>query len=361
VQGNRARSHSGDGSERRQLVQIGAGLWGGTWLNVVEASSDWALAAVVDIDDASLAAAAASHGLPESRCFTSIEDAVAARPADAALVVVPPEYHAPVALDALEAGLDCLIEKPFTTTIPEARAVESRASALGRTVMVSQNYRFKRAAQTVRGAIHQGSIGEIGQVFGRFMKAPPFTGFRTQMEEPLLVDMAIHHFDFIRGIFGLEPARVWARSFNPPWTIFEGNASAAAVFTTESGAVVTYNGTWVNRGAPTTWDGSWTVHGTRGGLEWADNRIMLWPETVFDTVFQPGMLERGDTMDVPPVHLEFEDRAGSLHEFARALDERREPDTSARDNLRSLALVLGAVESARTGREIDLDAFRGEA
>ena len=43
------------------------------------------------------------------------------------------------------------------------------------------------------------------------------------------------------------------------------------------------------------------------------------------------------------------DRAGVLHEFRSAIRERREPEASARDNVRTIALVAAAAESARSG------------
>jgi hypothetical protein len=43
------------------------------------------------------------------------------------------------------------------------------------------------------------------------------------------------------------------------------------------------------------------------------------------------------------------DRAGTLTEFAHAVREGREPETSGRDNLRTLEFTLGAIDSASRG------------
>ena len=51
-----------------------------------------------------------------------------------------------------------------------------------------------------------------------------------------------------------------------------------------------------------------------------------------------------------------EKRHPVLHEFVSALEEDREPECSAADNLKSMAMVFGAVASARQGGvEIDLE------
>ena len=71
--------------------------------------------------------------------------------------------------------------------------------------------------------MEKGFVGEIGSVFINFQKAPHFTGFRTEMFEPLIQDMSIHHFDQIRGILGLNPVRIKAHSWNTSWSWFKGD------------------------------------------------------------------------------------------------------------------------------------------
>jgi len=315
------------------------------------------LAAVVDLNEETLHAACDAIDLPSDRRFTALDAALAAVEADTALVVVPPEVHVPVAIQCLEAGLDCLIEKPFAPSVEEAEEVVRRAEELGRTVMVTQSFRFKRGPQTVRRLVEEGAVGDIEVVEARFAKAPPFTGFRAEMDEPLIVDMAIHHFDFLRGILGLEPARVRARSFNPSWSWFRGNAAAFAEFETDAGAQVTYSGSWVSRSPETSWDASWEIQGTEGSITWAHNRVEYRPENFGLTVYRKSMLERGDgVMDVPLDALPAEEREGTLLEFITAREEQRRPQADGADNLRSLGLVYGAVESTRTGEWVELPA-----
>jgi predicted dehydrogenase len=128
---------------------------------------------------------------------------------------------------------------------------------------------------------------------------------------------------------------------------------------TDEGAEVVYTGSWASHGKHTTWDGAWDIQGDRGGLLWAENRVEIRFASLFDTVFMPGAFEREGIMEVELDELEFEERAGTLTEFAAAIREDRPAETHARDNLKSLALVLAAVESAKCGgKEIELEAFR---
>lgn len=337
-------------SDPRSFILVGLGWWGEGWARELAAAPGSELVAIVDPDRLALESVGGAVGVPPECRFTDLNKALKTHRADAALIVVPPALHAPVAIDCLRAGLDVLLEKPFAPTLEEARPVVALAEQLGRTLMISQTFRFRRGPRTVQQLISDGRIGKVEQVFGTFQKASPFEGFRTEMEEPLIIDMAIHHFDFVRGVFGLEPTRVRARSFNPSWSRFRGNASALVEFETSDGAVVSWTGSYASRGPLTTWDGAWDIHGTRGSVRWAENEVTFRPTEFADTIYQPGGIEKSeDVMSMSLIDMPREERAAVLDEFVGALDAGREPVPSGRDNLGSIALVLAAAESARRG------------
>lgn len=340
-------------------MQFGAGAWGSSWADVVQAHPGCNLVAVVDLVHAAAERTGTRVGLPPARVFGSLAEALRnGVEADVALVVVPPPAHTQIALEALAAGLHCLIEKPLALTIADAQSITEAAKRSGRIAMVSQNYRFKRAPRTVRRLIAEGVVGRVEHVQIDFHKDPPFEGFRLEMDEPLIMDMAVHHLDQIRGIAGLEPVRLVARSWNPSWSRFRGNACCVIELETVTGAHIVYTGSWVSRAHETTWDGDWELQGPRGSMRWAHNRIEVRYASPFDTVFMAGALERGGVMHVELDRLAHEERAGVLDELAGAIEETRDPETNARDNLRSLALVLGAITSASGGgREIELDSL----
>jgi predicted dehydrogenase len=226
-------------------------------------------------------------------------------------------------------------------------------------VMVSQNYRFKRGPQTVKKILQSGLIGEVGSVFVNFQKAPRFSGFRLEMVEPLITDMAIHHFDQMRGIIGLEPIRITARSWNPKWSWFSGNAVSSVLVEMSNQATVAYTGSWVSQGWETTWDGDWRIQGDGGEIHWANNEVVIRPTDLFKTVFMKGAVERNGTLQVHLVPMEVEERWAVLAEFAASILENREPETNAVDNLKSMAMVLGALQSVKTGRPTLIDDILG--
>ena len=341
--------------EKIRVIQIGTGNWGFSWIEKVMQSPFAELAAVVDANPDMLKIVAERYGLDEKICFQSLEQAVSRVQADAALVIVPPALHKEVAVAALESGLHCLVEKPLAETMRDAVEIVEAAKKNGKKLMVSQNYRFKRAPQTVKTLIEKQYAGKIGSVFVNFQKAPQFTGFRTKMPEPLIEDMSVHHFDQIRGILNLNPVRIRAHSWNTPWSWFEGNPVAAVLFEMDNGAVVSYNGNWVSRGWETTWDGEWRIQGSEGEILWKNNQVILHPADLFVSVFQDGAVEKeGDLyFDLKP--MKQEERLASIAEFAAAILEDREPETSGADNLYSLAMVIGAKYAARTGEVVEVE------
>jgi predicted dehydrogenase len=284
--------------------------------------------------------------------FNKLEKALGKVTCDAALIVVPPNIHEEVAVRAIQNGLHCIVEKPISDTIQGAKTMVAAAERAGVKLMVSQNYRYRRAPQTVKKLVKSGVIGEIGSVFINFQKAPLFSGFRTEMDEPLLVDMSVHHFDQIRCLLDLEPVRVTAQSWNPKWSWFKGNPTAVVIFETRTGATVVYTGSWVSRGWQTTWDGDWHIQGREGEIHWADNTVEVLPCTI--TPYFPGAREMQGAMVFDLVELKSEDRWASLAEFTDSITADREPLPSGRDNIKTLAMVLGALEACRTKKPVDL-------
>jgi predicted dehydrogenase len=171
------------------------------------------------------------------------------------------------------------------------------------------------------------------------------------MEHPLILDMAVHHFDLIRYITGLEARAVAAHTWNPPWSQFAGDASAVCLFTMENGARAVYTASWHPRGQLTDWNCLWRIECSGGYLTVDRDVVRVWEG---DDVHRPGTA--GEEEVVPLVSLERSEQAAVLTGFAEALRTGRPAPTTARDNLRSMEMVFAAVEAAETGTGVTLPA-----
>jgi predicted dehydrogenase len=328
-----------EGTRMLRLIQVGVGGFGESWTDVVEKSKYAKAEAYVDINEEALKMASKAHKMPKKRCFTSLDIALEKVEADAVLAVVPPAVHAEVAIKALKAGLHALTEKPIADTIENAKKVVTEAEKRNLKLMVSQNYRFRKGPRTIRKLLETEKVGKPSYAVINFHKAPRFIGFRLKMEHPLLVDMSIHHFDMIRYIFNADAESLYCRTWRPSWSWFEGDPSASAIIKMENGLQLTYFGSWVSLGWETTWDGDWRIECSNGGIHWDEN---VWvslgePRTIYEESMVP---------------MPFEGRDYSLYEFAEAIKQNRQPETNGRDNLKSLAMVIAALDSAKRNREV---------
>jgi len=327
-----------------RLIQVGVGGFGRSWTDIVESSEFWKAVAYVDISEEALKEAAAAHEMPKDRCFKDLKSALASIEADAVLIVVPPKVHMKIALQSLKAGLHVLIEKPLADTMEHAKRIVSEADKRDLKLMVSQNYRFRRGARTVRRLIETEKVGKPSYAIVNFHKAPRFRGFRLKMDHPLLIDMAIHHFDTMRYIFNSNPSSIYCETWRPEWSWFKGDPTVAVMIKMENGIYLTYVGSWVSLGWETTWDGDWRIECSEGGIHW-DEKVKF---KLKDSVNE--MTERF-------VPMPFEDRAYSLYEFAEAIRKNREPETSGKDNLKSLAMIFASLDSAKSGKPILINKY----
>ena len=334
-----------------RMIQVGMGGWGRNWTkNIVSENKDVELVACVDISPEMLALAQAELSLPASHCFTSLDDTLTQIDCDAVLVTAALAGHVPSALMALEAGKHVLLEKPFASTLAEAQRVVETADRSKRILMISQNYRYYPAVQAVKELVREGELGPVGSVALDFRydanKAPyDPKGSHYNLWQPLLVDMAIHHFDLMRYVLGQNALSVTCQTWNPAWSNFREDAEGAAIITFDGGTVVSYRGSWVSPGPRTSWAGEWHMACEGGEVVWSSRDNVL-PDSV---TLRPSE-KRTRHLKLPDYP--DKDRHGSLRAFVEAVTTGQQPESSGRDNLKTLALMLSAVESAQSGKPI---------
>ena len=333
-----------------RLIHVGMGGWGRDWMRMTRVSPDVDTVAYVD-PAASALAATEALGVPPERLFTSFDDALDATRPEAALITTRVERHADVALLAIAAGLDVLLEKPFAPSLDEAVRVVQAGDAAGRIVLVSQNYRHHPAPRVAARMIATGEVGTVGMVEVDFrrpgIRRLDYAQQHAAMTQPLLMDMAIHHFDLLRFILGREIAWIDCEGATPAWSIYRDPPTAYATIGVDGGTLVSYRGSWLSRGTATTWGGDWRLEAEAGEIAFTSRGDRV-PDRLR---FRP---TGGRAKVVPLPEMSALDRAGTLAEFAVAVRDRVEPPTSGRDNLRTLAASLAAVRSVRDGRRVDL-------
>ncbi|HEX6289772.1 MAG TPA: Gfo/Idh/MocA family oxidoreductase [Herpetosiphonaceae bacterium] len=323
--------------------------WGITWAPIIREAADATLVACVDSNPETLAAAQSHLDLPTTRCFSTLETALAAVPADAVLITASIGAHASLALTALAAGMHVLLEKPFAATLADAERVVAAAADAGRILMISQNYRFQPAPRTVAALIRGNILGSVGNITIDFRQNAatllPQEHALYRMPQPLLAEIGVHHFDLLRMVLGDEAAHITCQAWNPPWSTLAGPAAATATITCAGGTIANYRGSWASHALPTPWAGIWRMECTGGEIVWTSRNGS---NTNADLVIVRQRGQPARRVVLPKLRLR--GRAACLAAFTSAIRTGQPPECSGRDNLGTIALMQSAISAATSGQ-----------
>ncbi len=289
-----------------------------------------------------------------AECFTDLTQAIKTTGANVVFDITIPDSHKDVTLTALSLGCSVFGEKPMASSLEDARSMTAKAHALGLQYSVMQNRRYLKQIRAYRKLISQ-RLGNVGIVNADFYIGAHFGGFRDAMESPLVLDMAIHTFDMARFISGGDPVSVYCQEFIPSWSWYKGACSATCVFKMANGAIFTYRGSWSAEGAHTSWESDWRVAGDHGTAIWNGKDVPY-----ADIVVPPPAGEKQpfnnqfERVEAVVDWVGREGHNGCIDEMFAALAEKRPAETDCGDNLKSVQMVFGALESSRTGKVVSL-------
>ncbi|GAC1466696.1 MAG: Gfo/Idh/MocA family oxidoreductase [Chloroflexota bacterium] len=335
--------------EKRRALLVGAGHWGRTWGKLLHTRNDIDIVAWVDVRDGAAVQAAHELRLEETYTDANLDRAIDRVRPDFVVNVTLPRAHAEVAIQAMDAGLPVLCEKPMADTMENARAMISASERAGKLLMISQQRRYDARLAAMRQLIDN-HTGPLGILNSDFYLAHPSTALHDPMPSPLILDMAIHTFDAARFVSAADPIAVYCEDFAVPWNWYRGKASAVAMFEMTGGLRYTYRGSWCSQGYQTTWEAEWRAVGPNGTVIW-DGRSAPQADVVKTAGRGPMPTRRvmsEPAADTPASLL------SPLQDFLRALDTGIPPMGECHDNIKSLAMVFGAIESAASGQRVAL-------
>ena len=171
------------------------------------------IAALADTDKTRLRAAASFA--PQAATFRDSEELLAGSDIDALLICLPNCLHASVAIAALNANKHIYLEKPLAVTLQDGQAVLRAWKATSLTAMVGFNYRFNKLYETARRVVRSGALGEIVAMRTVFsLPVHPMPEWKQSVASGggVLFDLASHHIDLVHHIFGSEICSVAAES-----------------------------------------------------------------------------------------------------------------------------------------------------
>jgi predicted dehydrogenase len=330
---------------RLRIAVIGAGYWGPNLARNFRASSDWELAAIVDLDRARAQKVAdAVGGVP---VLTDVEDALNDASIDAVAIATPARTHHELVMRALNAGKHVVVEKPLADSGEKAREMIDAARRNERILMTDHTYCYTPAVQKIRELVADGSLGEI-----LFIDSTRINLGLVQPDVDVFWDLAPHDLSIIDFVLpgGLAPTHVAAYGADP---IGAGKSCVGyLVMPLVGGAMAHVHVNWLS---PTKIR-QMVISGTRRTLVWDDlnpqQRISVYDRGV-DLLRQTGFgtdrtsatvsYRLGDTWS--PALPEREALGAMTEEFATAIRVGRPARTDGYAGLRVLDVLEAAHRS----------------
>jgi predicted dehydrogenase len=170
---------------------IGTGTRGGDLVKDVVKASGAKLVAVCDVYKPHVEKAVKLSGNPDANRYVDYRDLLADRRVDAVIVATPDHWHSKMLIDAVEAGKDVYMEKGWTRTVAEAKAMRAAVKRSNAVMQLGHQGRQYASAIQARELIQQGLIGDVSIVrTGRCGNSTPekptwrWYGYYSQFERP---------------------------------------------------------------------------------------------------------------------------------------------------------------------------------
>ncbi|MCT4566601.1 MAG: Gfo/Idh/MocA family oxidoreductase [Maledivibacter sp.] len=337
--------------KKHKVLLLGLGFWGGHWIDIITKTERSELVGIAGSQQ-EVNSICEKYSLSKDIGYTDYKEAIETTKADIAIIVLPAVLHFDAAKLAMEKGINIIMEKPLSMNIEEAKKLIDIKKKCGNVkFMASQNYRWRPHNQTIKKAILQGMIGDVEDMLVEFRKPEDLQGYRAGLDQPLLRDVSIHHFDLMRFFTNSNCKEIYASSNRPTWSEFEGRPNTQAVITMEKDIKITYNGSWASRGNHTSWDGNFTITGSKGVLTLDANDEVKFYEfkSNGEDVLQ-SKKECGKKLE--HVDMEFTEIEYGFNKFMDCIEKDAIPETTLEDNYKSFAMVCGALESVETNKVI---------
>lgn len=317
-----------------------------------KANNQVEIAAVCDIVAERAEEMAATYG---AKAYTDYKEVIALHDIDAVSVCLPNYLHASVSIDALNAGKHVLCEKPMATSKEEAEAMIEAAKVNNKKLMIAHNQRFVSSHQTAKEIIDSGKLGKIYSfktTFGHpgpeawsvdgagswfFNKEQAFIG--------AMGDLGVHKSDLMRYLLG-EFSEVGAFIETNAKQNTEVDDNAVCILRTESGIIGTLAASWayVSGG-----DNSTIIYGENGVL-----RLEADPEYSLIEEYRNGNVVNHKLDKIQTNEEGGQTNSHVIDHFIESIQENKEPLINGEEGLKSLQIILAALESQETKQIVSL-------
>ncbi len=335
-----------------RIALVGCGRISANHFEAISKVEGLELSAVCDSVEARAREAGEKWQVP---WFTSYEKMLAEADCDAVAIATPSGLHPAHGILAAKAGKHVISEKPMAITLASADALVKACDDAGVHLFVVKQNRLNATVQLVKRALDKGRFGRLFLANTTVHWTRPQSYYDQarwrgtwEFDGGAFMNQASHYVDLMQWLVGPVES-VIAKTATMARKI-ESEDTGAAVLKFRNGALGVIEVTMLTY--PKNLEGSFTLIGEKGTVKvggTAVNKIEHWAFADADP--DDAEVERVNT-DPPSVY-------GFGHEpyyrnVLRVIRGEAVPDTDGRGGRKSLELILGIYESAKTGREVPL-------
>jgi UDP-N-acetyl-2-amino-2-deoxyglucuronate dehydrogenase len=310
------------------------------------------LTAVCDVIAERAQATGEAAGVP---WFVSLDEMLRVAPCDVVVIATPSGVHPSHGITAARAGKHVVTEKPMAISLTAADALVQACDDAGVRLFVVKQNRLNPPVQLLKRAMDQGRFGRLYLANctvrwtrpQEYYDQAPWRG-TWEFDGGAFMNQASHYVDLVQWLMGPVES-VMAKTATLARRI-ESEDTGAAVLRFRSGALGVLEVTMLTY--PKNLEGSITIMGERGTVKiggTAVNRVEQWQFADYSD--DDKLIESANTN--PPTVYGFGHEAYYRNVLA-VLRGTAAPDTDGRSGRKSLELILGIYESARTGRDVPL-------
>jgi scyllo-inositol 2-dehydrogenase (NADP+) len=199
-----------------KVALIGFGIAGAIFhAPFIRCTTDLELTAIVTSDPQRAAQAVSEY--PEATIFSKSEEIFSsASDYDLVVVAAPNKFHYPLCVDALNAGLSVVVDKPMATSSDQIKGLIDLSDKKNKLLSVYHNRRWDADFLTMQKIIANDSLGKLTRFesrFERFRLEPKKDAWRESADAAdaggLLFDLGSHLIDQVCVLFG-RPSSVYA-------------------------------------------------------------------------------------------------------------------------------------------------------
>jgi predicted dehydrogenase len=279
--------------------------------------------------------------------YEAYEDLLRNETLDALVIAAPTRVHCPLAVAALERGVDVLVEKPIASDVKEAWQMVDTARAAGRILAVGHVERFNPVVRELRRRLESHEVGRVLQVHAR--RLGPFPA--RIRDVGAVIDLATHDLDIMCFLLEADVTRLYAETERRLHTSHEDMVSAVLRF--EDGVVGLLDVNWLT---PTKVRDV-RVLGERGMLhaDYLTQSLTLYRNSVMagPPELEPGFTGVGEGEVVRLEVARSEPLRSELEAFLSSVESRCPPEVDGEQAIRALRLATQLVDSGRLACAID--------